>query len=291
MEGALGERLKREYRLAFNPYVAMANLIYHAEGKKALKSIWSEYIEIACHYKLPFLATTPTRRANQERIHASSYDQTIISDNVSFLREIQKQSQADMFIGGLMGCKGDAYKATDILSIPEARSFHSWQANLFKEVEVDFLFAGIMPALSEAIGMAQAMSDTGRPYIISFMLLRNGRLIDGTSIHDAIYRIDNETKIKPVCYMSNCIHPTILYEALSQPFNQTPLVKERFLGIQANTSPLSPEELDDADDLQCTDPNSLATEIIRLRNEMHLKIFGGCCGTDKTHIEEIARKL
>lgn len=148
-----------------------------------------------------------------------------------------------------------------------------------------------MPALPEAIGMAQAMSETGLPYIISFLLLRNGRLIDGTSIHDAITQIDEETQTKPICYMTNYIHPAILYEALSQPFNQTLLVRKRFLGIQANTSPLSPEELDGADDLQCTDPDSLAIGIIRLRDEMKLKIFDGCCGTDKSHLEEIARRL
>ena len=28
-----------------------------------------------------------------------------------------------------------------------------------------------------------------------------------------------------------------------------------------------------------------------LYNKFNLKIFGGCCGTDNTHIEEIARRL
>lgn len=84
-------------------------------------------------------------------------------------------------------------KLCDVLSIDDAKEFHSWQANLFKESGVDFLFAGIMPALPEAIGMAKAMESTELPYIISFMIRDDGRLIDGTTINDAILHIDNAT--------------------------------------------------------------------------------------------------
>ena len=55
---------------------------------------------------------------------------------------------------------------------------------------MDFLYAGIIPALSEAMGMAGAMADSGLPYIISFTIQEDGRLIDGTAIHDAITEID-----------------------------------------------------------------------------------------------------
>lgn len=53
---------------------------------------------------------------------------------------------------------------------------------MFLEAKVDFLYAGIMPALVEAIGMARAMENTGLPYIISFMIRSDGKLIDGTTI-------------------------------------------------------------------------------------------------------------
>ncbi|PXV65069.1 S-methylmethionine-dependent homocysteine/selenocysteine methylase [Dysgonomonas alginatilytica] len=291
MEGALGERLKREYNLSFDADVAMASLIYTNEGRQALTYLWNEYIAIAEKHNLPFIATTPTRRANKERVNQSKYSEDIISENVSFLRSIKASSSTTMFTGGLMGCKGDAYQAKDMLSIEKAKKFHSWQANLFHESKVDFLFAAIMPALSEAIGMAKALEETHLPYIISFMILENGCLIDGTSIHDAIMLIDKSTQQKPVCYMANCVHPKILYSALEKEFNQTPLVKERFGGIQANTSPLSPEELDNSADLKCSDSIELANEIIKLNEFINLNIVGGCCGTDNTHIEQIAKRI
>lgn len=291
MEGALGERLKREYNLSFDVDVAMASLVYTSEGRQALAHLWNQYIAIAEEHNLPFIATTPTRRANKERITRSKYTEDIISENVSFLKSIEESSQTTMFIGGLMGCKGDAYQTKDSLSIEEAKGFHSWQANLFKESDVDFLFAAIMPALSEAIGMANALEETHLPYIISFMIREDGCLLDGTSIHNAIEAIDKATKQKPVCYMANCVHPRILYSALEKEYNQTPLVKERFGGIQANTSSLSPEELDNSADLKCSDSIELTNEILKLNDFINLNIVGGCCGTDNTHIEQIAKRI
>jgi len=291
MEGALGERLKREYNLQLDDNVGLAKLVYDPNGQFALKSIWQEYIQIAKAYQLPFLAMTPTRRANKECVDRAGCDASIITDNVQFLRSIQQESQIEMYIGGLMGCKGDAYTGKNALSENDAHVFHSWQAKLFGEANVDFLFAGIMPTLPEAAGMAKAMADTGVPYIISFTIQNDGRLIDGTTIHDAIAYIDGAVMVKPMCYMTNCVHPRIVHDALSKSFNQSDLVQKRFLGIQANTSPLSYEELDGSIDLKCSDPESFAEEMMSLRRDNKIKIFGGCCGTDNRHMEQVARRL
>lgn len=292
MEGALGERLKREFRLDISGTVAMADLIYQQKGRVALEMLWKEYIDIARRYQLPFLATTPTRRANKERVYIAGYDESIIADNVEFLRTIKEAANIDdMYIGGLMGCKGDSYTGEESLNLEQAIAFHSWQANLFKSAKVDFLYAGIMPVLTEAAGMAVVMSDTDLPYIISFTIQRDGKLIDGHTIDYAIRHIDDHVSNKPVCYMTNCVHPDIVYEALSHEFNQTQVVQTRFIGIQANTSRLSYKELDGAKDLQTSSPVNLSKAIFKLKSDYHFKIFGGCCGTDGSHMEEIAKTI
>ena len=291
MEGALGERLKREYGIIFDEYIAMAGLIYEETGAKALSSLWNEYIDIARKNKLPFLATTPTRRANRERIAKTNYPQTVIRDNVAFLKNIQRNCGIEMYVGGLMGCKGDAYTGEGALSEQEAFDFHRWTVEQFYKAEVDFLYAGIMPVLSEAAGLAKAIDDTELPYIISFTIQQDGKLIDGTTIADAIQYIDGITNNKPVCYMTNCVHPSIVCKALTQPFNRNEMVKERFRGIQANTSPLSYAELDGAVDLHCSEPEDFAEEMGKLQSVADIKIWGGCCGTDCRHMECLARKL
>ena len=52
--------------------------------------------------------------------------------------------------------------------------------------------------------------------------------------------------------MTNCVHPRILQQTLNMPFNRTRRVRERFLNIQANTSPLPYDALDGAADLHIT---------------------------------------
>ena len=101
MEGALGERLKREFDLDISGTVAMADLVYQQKGRLALETLWNEYIDIAYRYQLPFLATTPTRRANKERIYMAGYNESIIADNVDFLRSIKEAANVDMYIGGV----------------------------------------------------------------------------------------------------------------------------------------------------------------------------------------------
>ncbi len=292
IEGALGVRLRGEYGVYPNPIVANASLVYEERARAAMKEIYEQYMGIADHYNLPIMLMTPTRRANRYNVGRSSFGKEIIRDNVNLLKSLREdKARKDIYVGALMGCKGDAYQATQVLSEKEAYEFHSWQAELFAKEQVDFLYAGIMPAMPEIIGMAKAMGDTGIPYIISFMVRNNGRLIDGTSIHDAIGAVEENVMIKPLTYMANCIHPINLDMALSKEFNQTELVRTHFTGIQANASPLSPEELDGSCEIITSDPVELAQGMMELRDRYKLKIFGGCCGTNQFHMEELAKRL
>lgn len=292
MEGALGERLKREYGLVFHEQIAMAALIETKEGQRALHALWDQYRSVAQRYGFPFLATTPTRRANRERISLSGYSDSLLAENMAFLKAFQhEKARVPVFAGALMGCRGDAYTGEGALCEEEAFHFHRWSAARFRDAGADFLYAGIMPTLPEGSGMARALSETGLPYIISFTLQRDGRLIDGTPLFEAISYIDENGAPPPLCYMANCVHPRIVREAIEQPFNQCDLVFQRFLGIQANTSSLPYAELDGAVRLQVSDPEELASETERLLKKTKIKIFGGCCGTDVRHMEQIAKML
>ena len=93
MEGALGERLKREFNITFDDKVAMAGLIYDSDSRKAVYNIFKEYLKIAEKYELPFIATTPTRRANKERVLQSEFTERIIEDNVRFLQAIKRNAK------------------------------------------------------------------------------------------------------------------------------------------------------------------------------------------------------
>lgn len=294
-EGAIGVRLRSEFGIPPDEHIANAGPIYTPEQAAVLRKMYQQYMDVAVKYHLPIMVSTPTRRSNKERIAASQFhDRPVIHDCVSFLKAIRDeypQHKDHIYITGLMGCKGDAYNPSDSLDEDEAFQFHSWQANQFRDAGAHCLMAGIMPALPEAIGMAKAMESTGLPYLISFMIRENGLLMDGTSISDAIERIDTATDRKPVCYMANCVHPSVLANALNNPLNQTSWVRNRFLGIQANASAMRPEALDGSKEPLGDSPERLAEFMADLRRTTNIKIFGGCCGTDHRHMDAIAMRL
>ena len=289
MEGALGERLKREYGLQTKGIVDMAGLVFQKAGREALSHIWCEYIEVARNYGLPFLATTPTRRANRQRVSAAGLDDSVFAENISHLASIKDSSGIEMYAGGMVGSTGNAYTAEGCLPFEAAAEFHRWETAKFLDAGADFLFAGLIPTLGEAMGLATAMAETRLPSIISFTIQGDGCLIDGTPIVDAIRLVDECVDLPPICYMTNCVHPAIVTQALAQSFNQSPLVRKRFLGLQANTSALPYTALDNSLDLHTSPPDDLAQGMLRLKKENGFKIFGGCCGTDARHMESIAQ--
>jgi len=291
MEGALGERLKREYGLVFDKKITMSGFVYQEAGKAALTSLWKEYAEIAQKHNVPFLATTPTRRLNYERVQGFTYPDGIIIDNVALLKRVQKECSCEMYAGALIGSKGNAYTGDEKLSMHESLEFHEWEIERFARAGVDFFYAALLPNIEEAVGIAKAIEYTKIPYIISFTIQEDGCLIDGTTINDAIERVDGAVKLKPAFYMTNCVHPTIVKKALMKPFNQTKTVQNRFLGIQANTSPLSYKELDNSEVLYSSEPEEFA-EAMKELDEVHsMKLLGGCCGTDRRHMEAMAELL
>lgn len=123
------------------------------------------------------------------------------------------------------------------------------------------------------------MGSTGLPCLFSFTLRRDGRLPDGTALSDAICRVDEACARAgckaPLCYMTNCVHPRLVREALLRPFNRTDAVQRRFRGIQANASPLDMEVLDGADGTVTSPPEEWAQEMAALRDIMDVSIWGG----------------
>jgi len=238
---------------------------------------------------------TPTRKVNYLSIKETKYiGRDVISDSFSFLNGIRKsygEFSDKIMIGGLMGCKGDAYISNKVLSKTDSYDFHQKQSLEFRKHNFDFLYAGIMPEINETVGMAKAMAESDLPYIISFMVKKNGCLIDGTPISTAISIIDKEVSPQPICYMTNCIHPKNLFLALSNPININKNQLSRFKGIQANGSTLSPEELNNCEILHTDDSSNLIDEMLLLYKQFDLKIFGGCCGTDDKFIAGLSSSL
>lgn len=295
MEGAVVERIRRGWPHLLDPILMNGPLIYSGEGRVVLRTIYGGYLDIARSSGLPLLSLTPTWRTNPERVGISGFaGRDLNGDAVRFLKEVRGgcAGGADRaYVGGLMGCRGDAYRPEEALSRREARAFHAVQAAALAEAGADYLFASTLPEMQEAMGMAEALGVTGCPYLMSFIIRPSGHLLDGTPLDEAIARIEAEAGPPPLGFMVNCVHSSVLESALATPPGSRALRTGRLLGLQANTSARSPEELDGLEELEGETPTAFAAGMCALRQRHGLRVLGGCCGTDGGHIAALAAAL
>ena len=288
-EGAVIERLNRRSDIPLDPALLNAPLVYDSNGRDHMADIIRGYIDIGRQSGLKILPASPTWRASRERVENSSFkDRPINRDGVAFILELRDEAGAyasQIMVGGLMGPKGDAYRPEEALSFEDAAAFHQWQADELAAGGAQFLWAATLPALSEAKGIAKALSATGLPYIISFVIRADGNLLDGTFLPDAMAAIDDQAQQVPDGYMINCVHPQNLAQALeSVPRDRI----RRLMGLQGNASIKSPEDLDGSEETDADDPGAWAQGMADLYKNYGLWVLGGCCGTDQRHISALA---
>jgi homocysteine S-methyltransferase len=283
MEAAIVERLRRSPDIELHPLLVNAPLVYDRAGRAALRSLYQGYIDIAIAAKIPFMMCAPTWRANQARVTEAGTSKTINIDAAEFMHGIRNDEgnrEHDIRIGGLIGCKNDCYLPGQALSAGEAESFHGWQIDQLRQGGVDFLIAQTLPSVEEAVGIAHAMAKSGLPYFISFVISRDGRVLDGTPLESAIRRLDAVTGPTPVAYMVNCAYPSFL-----QAGKQPPSLFNRLTGILANASSLDQAELDGSDELQMESVSAWGDLMLQLNREHGVRILGGCCGTNQEHLQ------
>lgn len=294
-EGAVIERLRREFCLPLDEDFLHAAFIYDEGHRSILRQIYAEYIRILTPTKAPFILFTPTWRATPERLAVKGLDvQTVNRDNVRFLQTVRSEhpeAEERIYLGGLMGCRGDAYLPEEALSESDAITFHRAQAEALMDAGADFLFASTLPACSEAIGMARVFSSITSSYMLSFIVRADGTLLDGTPLHAAISEIDAHVSPAPLAYMINCVHPHVFEAAVHHPQNSSSFARSRILGLQANTSEKTPEELDGLHELDTAEADPFALELTSLRSTCGIRLLGGCCGTDGRHIAALAHLI
>jgi len=288
-EAAVIEAIRRSGDLSLHPRLENALLIYDEAGRKVLSHLYNDFISVARKSNIPIIICTPTWRANYERISEGDITGNLNGDAVIFMQTLRAAWQSwasHIFIGGLVGCKNDCYKPDEGLSTKDAKSFHLWQVNQLAQAGVDFLLAATLPAVAEATGIALAMAQTDLPYIISFVINREGKILDGTSLEQAFDEIDAVCSRPPLGYQINCAYPSFL-NAHQQPKS----VLSRLIGFQGNASSLDHAQLDGAGSLKADEISDWGRRMIELNKKFSVKILGGCCGTNCEHLAFIVKNI
>jgi len=285
-ECAISERLRRKSDVQLHPLLFNTPLIYDQTGRKRLREIYGEYRETALQAKLPILLCAPTWRVDQARIQTAGFALTLNQDALQFMKGLQNEWQdahSPFFAGALIGPKNDCYTPAEALTRSEAKAYHSWQIEELSAGRADIIIAQTMPSISEAAGMADALSQTSTPYIISFVINRFGRVLDNTPLSEAIKKLDDSVARPPAGYMVNCVYPTFL-----QATEQSPKLFERLIGIQANSSSKDHDQLDGSENLLQDPLSDWGDRMLELNRKFGVKILGGCCGTDNSYLHYLA---
>ncbi len=287
-EFGVNERLRHHPRLEEDPHVGNARLLLSAEGRQALAGIYLEYLSIAAEASLPMIIQAPTWRVNRVRCKRAGLDVDDMNRRaVGFVRDLANKTPGSrVVVAGLMAPAGDAYKPEDALLEDEAFAFHQEQASALAQAGADFLMPATLPELGEAKGLARACATSGLAYVPCFVLDNRGRLLDGTSLPEAMQAVDACVGKPPACHMICCTHPKKASLALAE---HGPM--PRLAGLQANASELTPEELERLGHTDQGDPDDFAARLAGLHLDHGMKVLGGCCGTDSRHMRAFVRAL
>lgn len=266
------------------PHFASFPLLDDEEGRRLLEQYYADYVAIAERAGAAVQLETPTWRANPDwgaRVGYGPADLHRINlASVRFLAELRDRSSVEeLLISGNLGPRGDGYVAGARVDPDAAAAYHRPQVDAFAEAGADLITVLTLTGPEEAIGIVRAARDTGLPVAVSFTVETDGRLPDGTALAAAIAVVDAEGG--PDYFMVNCAHPTHIAASLTDPGEW----RSRIVGLRANASTMSHDELDDAEELDEGDPRQLAKDHDPLRQQLPaLTLLGGCCGTDARHV-------
>ncbi len=292
-EGSMYDRLKRECGGIFCEHVGHLSLLFYEEGREAMKNAYLSYFNIAIKYSVPMILHTPTWGANSERMKKSekcNEDINIIGPR--FLIDlIPKEHKHLSIISANIRPKEDCYSPELAPSEYESMKFHEAQIDVLLNSDVDLIMPTTLPSFKEALGMAKLLSDSTKPYAFSFVMTKEGNILDGTSLTDAMDILDNKLKRPPEFIMINCVHPSIFKEGFDIELKKNPSLSSRVIGLQANTASISATEMLTTTELQTEDAKKFAMETYSIKNLYGSRIMGGCCGTNAEHIEEIAKLI
>ena len=264
------------------PHFAVFELLKDPKAVAALTGMYRQYFDVVAKHKMSALVGGLDYRASPDWGALLGYSAEGLSDInhqcIDFLRKISKEYTADIesiLVQGLIGPRGDAYKANRTITEDEAQEYHSVQLTTLKNAGVDLASALTFNSVPECIGIARAAAELDIPLCISLSLDSSSNLNTGPSLAAAILAIDEATEKSTAFFMVNCVHP-LEYEPALSAENWI----KRIRGVRPNASVMDKISLCKIGHLEDGNPSELGRQVGDLMHRYpHMDICGGCCGT------------
>jgi homocysteine S-methyltransferase len=277
------------------PEFALFPLLDQPRAMAELRGMYVRYLDTAARHGFSVLMGGLDYRASPDWGAVLGYSPAALAEMqlraIDFLRDVAKPYEGQVpsvQYAGVVGPRGDAYSPDQTITAEEAEEYHAVQLATLARAEVDLAAAMSFNNVPEAVGVARAAGRIGLPVSVSFTLDSANRLSSGPSLKEAIETVDALAgDHRPAFYGINCSHPLEFMPALEpgQWF-------ERVRVLRPNAAMMDKIDLSTLGHLEEGDPVELGELMGGLaRRYPHLDIWGGCCGTWETHLEEIARNV
>lgn len=281
--GPTGTRLKEIGDELAKPEIAAPDaIVTMQEARAAVAKISGEYFDAGAR-----LATI-NAFGFRDWLHEGEvelYEEAARLQCDAVLRGIPASTRDQVLRALTVGPYGDCYKPEEAPIRAESRDFHELQAAVFEQTNADVLWFETVGTIEEAVGMGQVLQKRQLPGIISFIIDKDGRLLSGEDVYDAVRRVDDASGKSPLGYSFNCCP----IEGLAPAFHSTLAVGERVLGCYPNASSADPRELCGSEGVQKVDDPKIVGQYLRfLEKAFGLYFVGGCCGHDHESVSWIA---
>ncbi len=274
------------------PHFASFPLLRSSKGRARLSDYFEGYLGAARTHGAGFVLDTATWRSGQGwgaiMGHSPEEIDAVNRDAVAFARAVASSPAAagiPVMVNGVVGPHGDAYAPDRLLDEAEAEEAHGRQVRTLARAGVDLVTATTIANAAEGIGIARAAIRADVPVVISFTVETDGRLVTGQPLGEAIAETEAATGGAVAWYGVNCAHPDHFRGVLEGDW------RSRIGMIRANASRKSHAELDESTELDAGDAAELAADYRALMEVLPaLRVFGGCCGTDVSHVAAIGHR-
>ena len=188
----------------------------------------------------------------------------------------------DILVGGDMTSLGLFLKPFGEASFQEFVSVYQEQAEALEQAGVDFFIAETLMSLAEAraavIGIRRVSE---KPVFVTITCDENGRMLSGTPAATALVILQN---MNIDAFGLNCsVGPDAMVPVARTlaPYAQIPLIIKPNAGLP---------EIENGHTVFRLSPEDFAAHTGDFA-DCGVRIFGGCCGTDRRHIEALAQAL
>lgn len=269
LDGATGTELERRGVDTSTPiWSAMALL----DAPEIVEQIHRDYLDAGA--EVIITNTFRTHRHNLEKVGMGEEAGRLTTLAVAIAQKAVRASGKQAWVAGSMAPLEDSYSTATPLERDQYLQAHREMARDLVAAGVDLLLIETMKDITEAEAAAQAGSETGLLFGVSFICTKDGKLLSGETIAEAVAAIEPHG---PAFLGINCTPAPALDGALPNLRAATKLP----IAVYANAA--TTEDYQTWQETESSEPEiycHYAEEWIRLG--AHL--VGGCCGTQPGHI-------